>query len=815
MIAENGKLVSKGLILQIFLLAFMLGCSSAPTIPDIEVADNLPVKDSNELILTETSGNIDPSDQFLGEYSIVIEGDVPELIQTRSSEMDFDGTDFVSVYSLRLTSLEWIDDPDESDPNQGTYRFGLYLSNNTPLDIYDFWLIFGDLGLKEVTNPSGITSRAYIIPDDKTYASRPYLDFSNESGILEGHSTSEVSFDLFLPKECNKVLWPIGFVIYGSYPEDYIDVGEGHSNPSQWRELFDNTGGRGIVGSAIETVQPFGDGFSQKFTNGCMILNPVNGICYYMPKDFSDVYWALENPLISLGYPNKILLTYPDHPEFVSFYGTHFAIMEFENDASMYKHIDGSIAGLVVPVPNGFNAAWRDQVGAWGGAFGLPVSYEPDAGQSFYGTHFDLMTFEGEGEVYKHISGDHEGDTWAVPEDYLDKWDDNEEGSLEYNGKYEGVLGLPTEYLKSVGSTSYYGTKFGVMHFEGTGTFWKHLSGTCNGKIFLVPDDFSEIWAQHQSWWYLLGLPISHTHAGPSSKGTTFEMMEFEGHQTIYKHTSGSQEGLIIYLPADFNAKWASYGGWWGNMGLPNNLLCKDCGPSSHGTLFSQLGFENGGSIYKHEDGPHSGGIYVIQGSINNKWKTVGAWWGTLGLPIGDSYNWPGGGYAQDFESCTIHPPGATVDCGGATDCSSGDLPCWIAWVALNEWDEGEVPPGSWGCHANGCCKHWADNVVDRAQDLAGCPGSGLPSGTINLGTPVSFSQSKAGDILQIGYYPGEPGYNGSLVHTAIVLAYKGNSRFDVIDCNWCSPYCNEVHKRYNWNVSGYQDPRVYRINCN
>ncbi len=253
------------------------------------------------------------NDHFLGEFEIALDNGQDVVIRSRDVDIDMDGTDLLSfddpgapVY-LAITGTEWTDDPSEPDPKQGTRSYYLMLKNNTDLNIYDPWLIFINLGEKEYTNPDGFTSRAFIDPEKPNYASRPYVSFANDDGIILAHSSANVVCDLFMPKEVDKKLLPITFVAYGSWPGDYYDVGEGHPDIDGFREVYDMEGGRGVVGSATAAVEDAAYfGWVQHFRmdgspNGALRRGPDDAPVVYLPQDWevdfasrSDVGWPLD-----------------------------------------------------------------------------------------------------------------------------------------------------------------------------------------------------------------------------------------------------------------------------------------------------------------------------------------------------------------------------------------------------------------------------------------------------------------------------------------------------------------------------------------
>ena len=513
------------MIATVLMTALSVGCAGNPAAPTTTQSVNSP----GPMVLqpqAEPEIRTGDSDKFLGEFQIIEKDGELTIIQTREGASDVDATKYLSTTNplaplfLCVKAIKWMDDPSEADPKQGTWQFLMSFSNNTNALIYDPWLIFTDLGQKTYTNPTGITSRAY------GYLSKPYAGFGGTDGYINPHSRVSVSADVFFPKT-QPTLYPIKFVAYGSFPEDYIEIGEGGGDMSSWRDAYDAAGGRNVVGSATEVVSPLGSGLRQRLTAGLLIHNPGVGTCFCLPGDFADAFWSVPQPEFNLGLPTGPI---GDHGP--AYYGSYFQLMPFDGQsAAIYKITSGQNAGKVTPVPKDFNSAWIS-VGAWWGEYGLPDSYGFGCGPSYYGTGFDMVGFE-------------------------------------------------------------YGS--------------------------------------------------------------------------IYKHTTGSHAPNLYPVRGDFDNKWASYGGWWDIMGLPYAEM--GAGSSSHGTAFEELGFECGGSIYKHTSGGHSGWLYVIMGSIHNCWVSNGAWWGSLGLPVTDSYVWSEGGYAQDFESCYIHPPGdCYVDCSGGED---------------------------------------------------------------------------------------------------------------------------------------------------
>ncbi len=432
-----------------FISIFIVSCSSIPVSPDPET--NLTHGSLND-------GN--SHDRFLGEFSIAMGNGTPVLIQSRQGAKDFDGTALLSITDpgapvyLTIKSSEWIDDPSEPDPNQGTWHYLLELRNNTNFAIYDPWLIFINLGNKEYLNPHGITSRAFVNPDDPSYASRPYANFGDADGLIHGHTSCEAFCELFLPKEAGKLLAPLNFVAYGSYPDDYIEVGEGHPDPVKWREAFNNAGGRGVVGSAGEVVTVYGNGFVQYFSGGGLFFNPGIYQCFYLPTDVMNFYLALDNPVGTWGLP--VNCSSDAGP---SFTGTYFDMFGFESGGGICKHTTGTYADSLFAVHPELKTKWEESSG-WSGPYGLPIAQViENPCPSSHGTVFQYQDYEG-GNFFRHNSGDYSGNIFGIYGDLRTCWIDNE--------LWAGDLGLPvTDAYEIVGG---HGQDFEQCTIECTGS---------------------------------------------------------------------------------------------------------------------------------------------------------------------------------------------------------------------------------------------------------------------------------------------------------------------------------------------------------
>ena len=275
--------------------------------------------------------------------------------------------------------------------------------------------------------------------------------------------------------------------------------------------------------------------------------------------------------------------------------------------------------------------------------------------------------------------------------------------------------------------------------------------------------------------------------------GTNSDYATFQFGSSINYITSGSQYGSTWAVYGDIYDEWASDGYSNGHMGYPTADRDTYYGPY----IFEFQNFEGGEITQGSGYNP-----FPIRGAIYDYWKERKD---IYGAAISGEYDY-GIGSKQDFQGSSIcHDPVNYLeyDCGDPSgDCIEGDLDltCWTAWVAQNLYYEGQ------DVELN--CKLWANEVVARADDYAGCPGTGLDYG-YEYGTVIPFEDARPGDLLQIGHHNYDPH-----LHTAIVLDYLGGGIFYVIDSNWNLDEVIHYHNINTNNYDDYDDPRVMRIFC-
>ena len=327
-----------------------------------------------------------------------------------------------------------------------------------------------------------------------------------------------------------------------------------------------------------------GGGCGQHFDSGSVYWSPATG-SIVVPERIRDTWAAHGWENGRLGYPSS-----------ASFNASGMATGQHFQGGSIYWH-GGSTFPVTAPLRDGWAAA------GWERGVGLPT------GEAFCGLrnggcgqHFT------NGSVYSSPAG-----AFAIPTAIRELW--------AAQGWEHGALGYPTSgHFPAVNGSG--------QHFQGGSIYWAY-----HGR-FVVAGAIRDDWAG-QGWERgFLGLPVSSLFCGlrDGACGQHFQ----EG--SIYQTRAGTFTVL-----GSIKTAWARQGWEHGALGFPtSDTFCglRDGGCGQH--------FQ-GGSVYSA--GPAAGSVtgwvrasaYVVPGAFRDAWAARGWEDGSLGYPLSNAYQTPGG----------------------------------------------------------------------------------------------------------------------------------------------------------------------------